>query len=81
MYVADTFDSESTATSKVELESLLGKETIPRPILVLFSTSNPSNEKLIVQELGLAERVGVKVKVYCSAYFLRLMRSLFGSGE
>ncbi len=81
VYVADTFDSESTETSKVELESLLVTEIISRPILVLFSVSDPSNEEQIIQELGLAEKVGAKVKVYCFVYFLGLMMSLFGLGK
>ena len=61
----------------MELESLLGNERTSQPILVLFSASDPSNEKQIIQDLGLAE----KVKVYCSVYFLGLMMSPFGSGE
>lgn len=64
VYVADNTDSESISTSKEELENLLGDETISKPILGLILKSNASgipNEKKLVQELGIAEKVGEKV--------------------
>lgn len=69
VYVADNTDSESTSTTKEDIESLLGDETISRPILVLIPTSDTSgtaNEKKLVEELGVAEKVGEKVRnLFC----------------